>query len=176
MTVSLVPPDERLFPSFVESLDEWGDAHQNGAGIRDLSSLGTTEGFSKWVRELLAEEVTPARADFVTCTYRWIVDGNSYLGSIALRHRLNGYLAEVGGHVGYSVRPSARGRGLASWALGRSLELARDYGLQEVLVTCADTNIASARTIEANGGILEGMRAGADGLNYRRYWMPTSVD
>jgi predicted acetyltransferase len=43
------------------------------------------------------------------------------LGAIALRHELNDRLTQLG-HIGYDIRPSARRRGLATWALGRMLE------------------------------------------------------
>lgn len=76
----------------------------------------------------------------------------------------------AGGHIGYGVRPSARGRGLATWALSVVLDEARQLGLKRVLVTCDDTNIASARTIERNGGQLEDTRDTELG-HTRRYWI-----
>lgn len=51
----------------------------------------------------------------------------------------------------------------------RRLE-ARQLGLKRVLVTCDDTNIASARTIERNGGQLEDTRDTELG-HTRRYWI-----
>ncbi|WP_257028221.1 GNAT family N-acetyltransferase [Micromonospora purpureochromogenes] len=66
---------------------------------------------------------------------------------IALRHELNDFLLRVGGHVGYGIRPSARRRGLATWALGRMLGEARALGLDRVLITCEVDNIASAKTM-----------------------------
>ncbi|MDZ5447843.1 GNAT family N-acetyltransferase [Micromonospora sp. 4G57] len=62
------------------------------------------------------------------------------------------------GHIGFGIRPSARRRGLATWALGRMLEEARMLGLDRVLAVCAVDNGASARTIERCGGVFEGVR------------------
>jgi predicted acetyltransferase len=76
----------------------------------------------------------------------------------------------VGGHVGFGIRPSARRRGLARWALRAVLLQARSLGLERVLVSCDDGNVASARTIEANGGTLEDVRE-RDGGPKRRYWI-----
>lgn len=67
----------------------------------------------------------------------------------------DGELVRRVGHIGYGVRPSARGRGLATWALGRILEEARALGMDRVLIVCAADNIASARTIERHHGVLE---------------------
>ena len=75
------------------------------------------------------------------------------------------------GHIGYGVRPSARRRGLASWALGEMLGEARAaLGVDRVLVPCLADNIASARTIERNGGVLEGIRDTEHGP-VKRYWI-----
>ena len=63
--------------------------------------------------------------------------------------------AAAGGHIGFGVRPTARRRGLSTWALGAVPPEARSLGLTRVLVTCDDHNLGSARTIENNGGALE---------------------
>jgi predicted acetyltransferase len=107
----------------------------------------------------------------VHCTYRWIVEGDRVLGGIALRHELIDL-----GHIGYGIRPSAPRRGLATWALGRMLSEARLLGLDRVLIICAVDNIASTKTIERQGGVLEGIRDTELGAA-RRYWIriqPTS--
>ena len=39
------------------------------------------------------------------------------LGAIDIRHQLNDYLLSYGGHIGYGIRPSFRGRGLAAQML-----------------------------------------------------------
>ncbi len=103
-------------------------------------------------------------------THWWIVEDDTYLGAVDLRHRLNGFLLDAGGHIGYSVRPSARRRGLATWALGAVLPEARAMGLERALVTCDDDNVASARSIESNGGVLEDVRTTEVGRK-RRYWI-----
>jgi predicted acetyltransferase len=96
--------------------------------------------------------------------------GSVYLGAISLRHTLNDFLLHAGGHIGYGVRPTARGRGLASRALRAVLPEARSLGLARVLVTCQDNNLGSARTIENNGGVLEDVRD-TDLGRTRRYWI-----
>jgi predicted acetyltransferase len=103
------------------------------------------------------------------CTYRWVVERDRVLGGIALRHEFNDYVRWAG-HVGYGIRPSARGRGLASWALGQMLDEARGLGLEQVLIVCPTDNLASAKTIERQGGVLEGVRDTERGP-VRRYWI-----
>lgn len=101
--------------------------------------------------------------------FRWIVDGDRVLGGIALRHGDDDYVRWAG-HVGYGIRPSARGRGLAIWALGRMLDEARAVGMDRLPAVCAVDNDASARTIERCGGVLEGVRDAALG-SVQRYWI-----
>lgn len=88
-------------------------------------------------------------------------------------HRQGDESLPAGGHIGYGVRPSARGRGVATWALGAVLPLAAARGLDRVLVTCADGNAASARVIERHGGVLEDVRDTELGRT-RRYWITLS--
>ncbi|GIE74577.1 acetyltransferase [Actinoplanes philippinensis] len=166
----LTAPTAALHASWIESRDEWGrGVHQDGAGVRETDDVDSPEGFADWVARLTdAEKQAPD--GWVPCTFRWIVEGDRYLGAIALRHELNDFLLEAGGHIGYGLRPSARGNGLASWALARILPEARARGLERVLITCNVDNGASARTIERNGGVLEDVRDTEIG-RIRRYWI-----
>jgi predicted acetyltransferase len=68
------------------------------------------------------------------------------------------------------VRPSARGRGVATWALREVLREATETGLDRVLLTCDVSNAASARVIERCGGVLEDIRDTWLGRS-RRYWI-----
>jgi predicted acetyltransferase len=100
--------------------------------------------------------------------------GGVVVGRASIRHELNAWLARVGGHIGYAVRPDYRRRGYATAILGRSLEIARSVGIERALVTCDDDNVASARTIERCGGVLEDVVV--DGTTRkRRYWVPTGA-
>lgn len=169
----LILPTVDLHASWLEARDDWGrDTHQDGSGIRRGQDLDTAEGFAAWVEELRrqSDRTIPVAAGLVHANYWWIVESGNYLGAISLRHELNDFLLNAGGHIGYGIRPSARGRGLATWALSAALDEARQLGLKRVLVTCDDANVASARTIERNGGQLEDTRDTELGYT-RRYWI-----
>jgi predicted acetyltransferase len=169
----LIAPTTALHASWLESRDEWGSGvFQSGSGMSEKLDLDSADGFASWVAVLhqRSDPTTPAEPGFVPATYWWIVEDDTYLGAITLRHQLNDSLLEAGGHIGYGVRPSARRQGLASWALGEVLRRARGLGLSRVLVTCDDDNVGSARTIEKNGGVLEDVRDTTLGRT-RRYWI-----
>ncbi|WP_203138037.1 GNAT family N-acetyltransferase [Microbacterium sp. JZ31] len=166
----LVAPHPRFHRSFLESHAEWAGATQDGAGIDDEDDVITPAGFERYTTSLVAAEKSPRRPGRVTDTYRWVVEGDEYLGAVSFRHELTDYLLNFAGHVGYGIRPSARGRGLATWALARTADLARRRRYPRILVVCHDRNAASARVIEKNGGVLEDIRRDGDQA-LRRYWI-----
>ncbi|KXT72774.1 Acetyltransferase [Streptococcus sp. DD10] len=88
------------------------------------------------------------------------------VGFLNLRLRLSDYLLHQGGHIGYSVRPSQRGKGFAKAMLEQSLLLSRGKNIHRTLVTCHQDNPASRAVIIANGGVLEDVRDGVE-----RYWI-----
>lgn len=89
----------------------------------------------------------------VPSTTLWYVDDDQFVGSFHIRHHLNENLEKVGGHVGYVVRPSARGHGHASAMLAQGLDYIRaNLPLKRVLLTVNALNPASIKVIERNGG------------------------
>ncbi|MBH0779298.1 GNAT family N-acetyltransferase [Nocardia bovistercoris] len=160
----LIAPTVGLHSAWLDAHREWGPgAHEDGFGLRTSDEVESAAGFAEWVGRLSED----ARHDL--CTYRWITEGDRVLGGIALRHGFSEFVSRAG-HIGYGVRPSARRRGLAGWALGRMLDMAGDLALERVLIVCAADNTASARTIEGNGGVLESIRDTEFGPA-RRYWI-----
>lgn len=100
---------------------------------------------------------------------------NKIVGMLQIRHYLNAFLEQYGGHIGYSVAPSERRKGYASKMLQLSLSKCKDLGIQRVLVTCIDDNEASRRTILKNGGKYEStVFEPNDGINLQRYWIDLS--
>lgn len=129
---------------------------------------------------VFAEYVESVRADaredslrtegHVPASSLWYVESDTYLGRIAVRHRLTPRLLEWGGHIGYDVRPSARRRGHATAMLHAALPIAGRLGIDRVLVTCDPDNIASRKVINACGGVFEDERCGK-----LRFWISTEA-
>lgn len=187
--ITLIRPDVRLHHSYLEASDEFGDAQRDGDGVwselpddggfpgraftRD--ELATVDGFTAFVQwrldRALADSVRPT--GHVPCTFFWMVEESApltYLGSLSLRHDLTPFLIDFGGHIGYSVRPSARQRGVATAALRLGLVEAAALGIGPALLTCHVANGVSRRVIETCGGVFEDVRG-----DQRRYWVPTGA-
>ena len=88
------------------------------------------------------------------------------LGFLSLRLRLNEGLLNHAGHIGYSIRPSERGKGYAKESLQQGLQIAKEKNIKRALVTCSTENPTSRAVILANGGQLEDVRNGTE-----RYWI-----
>ena len=83
------------------------------------------------------------------------MDDGEIVGVSNLRHHMTERLRLLGGHIGFGIRPSAQGRGVAKELLRQTLAQANQLGLSEVLVICLKENVASSRVIEANRGRLQ---------------------
>ena len=172
----LVPPTTSVHASFLEATEEFvAEGARNTQTAAWIESHGPgwrePDAFAAFVAAVLADarEETPRPFRHVPCTHLWWVDGEVYLGRLSIRHRLNEFLLDVGGHIGYDVRPTRRREGHATAMLRAALPWAHDLGIDPVLVTCDQDNVGSIRVIEAAGGELEDVR----GVK-RRYWVPTS--
>ena len=166
----LIAPTTRLHTAWLEAHAEWGPGqHEDGFGLNPSDEVDSPAGFAAWVARLTDEPDAAKPGGAARCTYRWIVENDRVLGGIALRHGGGDHVLWAG-HLGYGIRPSARGRGLATWAVGRMLDEARVLGLDRVLAVCAVDNVASVKTIERCGGVFEGIRDTRFGPA-RRYWI-----
>ena len=98
------------------------------------------------------------------------------VGFCCLRHALeyDDDDLDFASHIGYSIRPSERGKGYAKEQLRLVLRKARELGLDTVRVVCRDINIGSVRTILANGGVyVDSLHGEESGLTIHRYDLPT---
>ena len=173
-------PDLSLHASFVEAMREFAaegrgtpqDDSMIGYEIRTYGATwNSTGGFAAYLDRLRADAREDAvRPGRVPSTTFWWCEDDAYLGRIAIRHRLNDWLLEVGGNIGYDVRPSARRLGHATAMLRAVLPETKRLGIDPALITCDVDNVASRKVIEHAGGVLEDERHGK-----LRYWVPTGT-
>ena len=168
--LELVELTEDMRDPFMDFLDDFaaaGEAYREDFRQRVLDDFG---GFVRTIRNnSRGRNLVPG---YVSETMYVLVRGQTVLGGIHLRHGLTESLCDLGGHIGYAVRPSDRRKGYGTEMLRLVLDRARRRGLRRVLVTCDSTNVASARVIESNGGRLESESfSERAGRITRRYWI-----
>ncbi len=94
---------------------------------------------------------------FVPNTFFVGVVGDTVVGRVSIRHRLNDFLRRIGGHIGYAVVPEYRRQGIATQLLSQSLPVCASLGIENALITCDVDNIPSIKVIERCGGQFEAL-------------------
>jgi len=168
--VELALEHEKALADFLADFERAGETHIPAYFADDAwSHAQIVEEFARQSRgEGLPEGWVPGTTFF-------LFDGDAIVGVANLRHWLNENLLAFGGHVGYSVRPSARNRGYATALLGEVKKLAKARGIDRLRVTCSAENLSSARVIEKSGGTLDDQAfVEAAGGHVRRYWIDSA--
>lgn len=110
-------------------------------------------------------------------TTLWLVEGEKYIGSFDIRHKLNDYLMQNGGHIAYQIIPSARLKGYVKAGLKLSLDYAyKNLGLDKALLTCDFNNIGSYKamtSVMCEWGGEEISPSLVDGHQEHRVWINT---
>ena len=147
--LKLEAPSEELRAGF---LDMAADFAAHG----EWRYAGASQDFAGFLRQIASEEqervLAPGR---VPGSQFWLVSDGRVVGCSRLRHWLTEELEYEGGHIGYDIRPSDRGRGLGTSLLRLTMARAAVLGIVNVRVTCDANNSASIRVIEKNGGLLD---------------------
>lgn len=130
--------------------------------------------FAEMLRVLLDEHHGRVAADRVPATMLYAFLDGRIVGRFHIRQRLNDFLRERGGNVGYAVAAAYRGQGVASEMMRQGLEYIRRElpELERLLITCTDSNAGSYRLIEKFGGVLQDRVFDEEhGEMIRRYWV-----
>ena len=169
--LQLIEPTEELADDLAAMLREYDSHGTEGEKALYADALADIPAY---VRKLQDESRGIALPEgYVPSPTYWLVrDGERIVAASNLRHRLTESLLHEGGHIGYGTRPSERGKGYGTPICRRTIEKARDMGISRVLITCDDDTPASARIIEAGGGVMENtVISRVTGKLKRRYWI-----
>ena len=162
---------------FVRPALEWKEEHEayiqewGGARITPSSLNLTKEMPYKTFLENLAMRESGA-GKWMPCTSYFVVnEADRIVGMVDIRHELNEHMLQVGGHIGYSVRPSERRKGYATSMLSVALKKTDALHINPVLITCNADNIASAKVILSNNGVEDESFTEDHGTVVRRFWI-----
>ena len=168
--IILVKPDlsyaDEIIKYKEESLAE-SPIINGSAGLDRFSSIEI------WFEELKKRscEDTVPKGLVPSSTYLGVREKDNYIvGMIDIRHYLNEYLTQAGGHIGYGVRKTERNKGYAKQMLKLALEKCKELKIKRVLITCDEDNIASEKVILSANAKLEDIR-NIDGENKKRFWI-----
>lgn len=155
--MKLVFPNILYKEKAIEYIDEFiaNNSEINGSGALDGFLVDST--YEEWLKKVMSDvDVANIEKPRVPALTYFFVreEDDRIVGMINIRLALNDFLRKEGGHIGYSVRPTERGKGYAKDMLNRALMVCDTFGIKEVLVTCDKVNLASAGVIKACGGEL----------------------
>ncbi len=168
MGLKLVKYNKISESAYLDYINEW---ELSGERIVPWAAERESESFQDLLSRWETEETYEAyKKGLVPSTLYFLVDKNRVLGAIHFRHELSVDLLQNGGHIGYGIRPSERRRGHASKMLIMLLDNIKSKGYKKILVTCDESNLASAKTIENANGILHD-KIEFEGETIRRYWI-----
>jgi len=169
--IKLVKPTIEYAEDIMKFRQELLDLGESFAGCGKLRDCQTAEEWLKIIDMYESEEAC-SKVLVPSSTYIAVrLSDNKIVGITDLRHHINHPVLSVwGGHIGYTIRPDERRKGYGKEMLRQNLQNCRNRGLNKVLITCAQNNIASEKTIIANGGIFE-KEVEADGIMHKRYWI-----
>lgn len=141
-----------------EYIQEFIDAGSDINGAGGLHSYLAKDGYEAWLQEVERKSDVSRQepGEIASSTFFYMrEEDEKIIGMVNIRYGLNEFLFNEGGHIGYSIRPTERGRGYATQMLEQALWFCQFIGLEKVLVVCDKSNIASARVIQKCGGIME---------------------
>lgn len=163
--IKLIRPTAELAEQFLSMCAEYDNQYNAYNSLEDFQC------YLKTCQKIEHDTFLPNGK--VNAIVYWFIDEeNSIIGTSRLRPAPAGRYLQVGGHIGYDVKPSARNQGCGTEILRLTLQEAVKQKLNQVLVTCDDDNPGSWKIIEKNGGILENkIDDPRDGKMVRRYWI-----
>ncbi|MEG7842597.1 GNAT family N-acetyltransferase [Bacillus mobilis] len=137
------------------------------------SSLQNFDSLDKWFEKVSKQELGEnLQGNRVPSSQFLSVEQGELIGFVNIRKRLNQELLRESGHIGYSVNPNKRRQGYATKQLKLALYETQKLGLQKVLITCNKANVASAKTIQKVGGVIENeVVSSHTGEIVQRYWV-----
>lgn len=165
----LVEPSNDYQVEYLDMINEWKSTGEKMVPFTlrfDCSDFDTFLLELQYQKEgLLQNENAANNSTF------WLVNADRRaLGAVNIRHYLTPSLLEMGGHIGYGIRPSERKKGYATRLLSLALIKAKVMNIDRVLLSCDKDNIGSAKTMINNGGVLDS-EAIVNGLEIQRYWI-----
>ncbi len=149
----LVEPRESDMEDWLRCVDEFHEDDPNYKPLDFCFGQKFEDWFKKIEDERKGVNLQKGRVRASVYFLKYVGD-DRILGHCSIRHSIDDeFLRKVGGHIGYGVRPSERGKGLATQMLKLAMAECAKLGITNAMISCKKTNLASAKVIGANGGV-----------------------
>jgi len=142
----------------IEFINEFHTYNSDINGSGALDRYLNESSYEKWIEKIIADiDIANIESGRVpSFSYFYVRENdNKIIGMINIRLALNDFLRNEGGHIGYCIRPTERRQHYATNMLNEALVFCKTIGLNNIIVTCDKSNIASASVIKNCGGILD---------------------
>lgn len=164
----LVKPSKELEKEIWAYRQEFLDS--GARNVNGASGIARFEDFDVWLEFVKAIEKDRLSMQNVHASTFFSIRSSDHkiIGSMQLRHSLTPELEKHGGHIGYSVRPTERGKGYGAQQLRLILDVACHMNIPRVMISCNKDNVASSKTALSCGGVLtsESVYEGKEQLVY----------
>lgn len=127
-------------------------SHINGAG----GLYKYIDNYEGWLEKLEKDRTMAPTEQLVPAETYFLVreSDDRIIGMVNIRLTLTERLKHLGGHIGYGIRPTERRKGYNKINLYLALQVCQEHGIEEAILTCDKTNIASSKTMLALGAKL----------------------
>ena len=141
--------------------------------MEGLANYRVIINYENWLKKKVREEVEAYSKEKYTEKTYILVDENNYIyGSCNIRYPLVGNLINLGGNIGYAIRPNERGKGYGTELLKLAMLKCKELGLEKMLITARVENIQSNGLIKKCGGIQDTDYIDEmSGIVFHRYWI-----
>lgn len=150
----LVKPSLEYEKQAIEYIREFYEYNSeiNGSGGLDRY----IDDYNEWLKKIEEDKQRIPNEEKVPAETYFLVryNDNKVIGMINIRLVLNKKLRELGGNIGYSIRPTERRKGYNKINLYLGLLCCKRHGINEVLLDCDKDNLGSSKTMVALGGVL----------------------
>ena len=162
--LKLVKLEEKYKSQLIDMMDEWNSTNEKI--IPCVIKKEDWHDFNKYLESLETKQGETLNSTFFCLD----TERNIFVGAVDIRHQLNEDFLLDGGHIGDGVRPSERKKGIGTQMMHLALKECQKLGMNKVLMVCNKEDIASAKTIQKNNGILENEVFINDKIE-QRYWI-----
>lgn len=172
MNVKLIKLTKEYEKQLCEMIDEWKEDQEKNHTNHSPYAIFKNDhnDFDYYLENLELKKETDGKVPD-SVFFLLDIDRNRLLGAVNIRHYLSESLLISGGHIGDGIRPGERGKGYGTEIVRLALIECKKLGINKVLITCDKDNVASAKTIIKNGGVLENEFINEEGEIEQRYWI-----